>query len=69
MIDPCPRLATTGEIAKILGRPTHKVEYVVRTRGIRPSARVGNLRVFSQADVDYVAAELKRIEADRGAQT
>ena len=69
MNDPCPRLATTGEIARLLGRPIHRVEYVVRTRGVRPSARVGNLRVFSPADVDYIAAELARIEADRGPRT
>ncbi len=63
---PCPRLATVGEIAKRLGRSTHRIQYLIRTRRIAPRARVANLRVFGSADIEYLAAELRRIEAERG---
>ena len=43
----------------------HRVEYVVRTRNLKPAARAGNLRVFSETDVAYVASELRRMDADR----
>lgn len=66
MDGPCPRLATVGEIARRLGRPTHRIEYLIRTRRIAPRARVANLRVFGPAEVDYLASELRRIEAERG---
>ena len=65
MDGPCPRLATVGEIARRLGRPTHRIEYLIRTRRIAPRARVANLRVFGPAEVAYLASELRRIEADR----
>jgi len=59
-------LLTVGELARVLGVPIHKVQYVLRTRAVKPSARVGNFRVFSQADAEYVASVLRRIDADRG---
>jgi hypothetical protein len=65
MDGPCLCLATVGEIARRLGRPTHRIEYIIRTRRIAPRARVGNLRVFGPADVAYIASELSRIEAER----
>lgn len=52
---------TVGEIARRLGVHVHQVEYVVRTRGIRPSAVAGNARIFSEADVERIGAELVRI--------
>ena len=57
---------TVGEIARRLGEPVHRVEYIIKARGIRPSARAGNCRVFSDADVDFIAAEVRRIDAEKG---
>jgi DNA-binding transcriptional MerR regulator len=61
----CLAAPTVGEIARRLGVPLHRVEYVIRSRAIRPSVRAGNLRVFTEADVQHIASELRRIAEDR----
>ena len=58
-------LSTTGAIARRAGEPIHRVQYVVRTRHIKPVAVAGNLRVFSEAQVQRIESELRRIAADR----
>jgi len=63
---PAPALATVGEIGRRLNRPTHKIAYVIRTRGIRPASTAGNLRVFSEDDVRYIESELRRIDEEKG---
>ncbi|MCC7083663.1 MAG: hypothetical protein IT427_01500 [Pirellulales bacterium] len=55
-------MPTIGEIARRLGAPTHRVEYVIRARRIEPCGRAGNARVFDEASVAVIDAELKRIE-------
>ena len=60
-----PNVPTVGEIGRRLGVPIHKVEYLIRARHIRPSGWAGNARVFTEADVERIAQELRRIEADR----
>ena len=57
---------TVGEIARRLSEPIHRVEYVIRSRNIRPESRAGNCRVFSEAAVGRIASELKRIDAEKG---
>lgn len=59
---------TVGEIGRRLGVPVHKVEYVIRARGIVPVAWAGNARVFSETDVHRIAAELRRIEDEKGGE-
>lgn len=54
--------STVGTIAERLREPIHRVEYVIRTRDIRPEAWAGNCRVFSEASVARIAAELQRID-------
>jgi DNA-binding transcriptional MerR regulator len=62
-------LSTVGEIARQNSVPIHRVEYVVRSRRIVPAAKAGNARVFDDAQVARIAAELRRIARDReGAQ-
>jgi len=51
-------LHTVGEIAHKLGVPLHRVEYLIRARGIRPSSWAGNARVFSDKAVERIAREL-----------
>lgn len=55
-------LPTVGEIARKQGVPLHRVEYLIRARGIRPSGWAGNARVFSEKDVELIARELGRAE-------
>lgn len=61
-----PHLPTVGEISRRTGAPVHRIEYVIRSRDIQPAGRAGNLRVFTEADVQHIASELQRIDADRG---
>lgn len=60
-----PIAPTVGEIARRLQAPLHRVEYVIRSRSIQPASRAGNARVFSEADVDHIAGELRRIDEER----
>jgi hypothetical protein len=60
-----PNVPTVGEIARRLGVPLHKVEYVIRARAIAPQGWAGNARVFSEADVARIQSELKRIAAEK----
>ena len=56
---------TVGEIARWLGVPVHRIEYLVRARGIEPSGWAGHARVFSEAEVERIASELRRIDEDK----
>ena len=61
-----PYVPTVGEIARRLGEPVHRIEYVIRSRGIRPSGLAGVARVFTDSDVERIASELRRIDAEKG---
>ena len=63
-----PVAATVGQIARRLGYPIHRVEYLIRARKLAPKERAGNARVFSESDVAFIAGELRRIDAERGGQ-
>ena len=56
---------TVGEIARRIGQPLHRVEYLIRSRNIQPTGIAGNVRVFSDEDVERIASELRRIDAER----
>ena len=60
-----PSFPTVGEIARRLGEPLHRVEYVIRTRAIRPMGVAGNARVFGDEVVGQIADELQRIDSER----
>jgi hypothetical protein len=54
-------MPTIGEIARRLGEPIHRVEYVIRVRRISPCGWAGNARVFPETAVEVIATELQRI--------
>ena len=58
-------LWTVGTLARRYGEPLHRVEYVIKTRGIRPCGRAGNARVFSEEDAARIGDELRRISAQK----
>lgn len=62
-----PSANTVGAIAERLNEPLHRIEYVIRARGIVPISRAGNARIFSDTDVQFIASELRRIDEERGA--
>jgi len=61
-----PRLATPAEVARILGVPLHRVEYVLRSRAhIRPRAIAGSVRCFDDEAIARIRHELNAIDARR----
>ena len=59
-----PRLRTPGVIATELGKPLHRVLYVLRTRiYITPIARAGQTRLYDREAVAMVRHELNVIDA------
>ncbi len=61
MTTTAPSMPTVGQIARRLGVPSHRIEYVIRARGIQPCSWAGNARVFDEAAVEAIAGELERI--------
>jgi len=41
------------------------VEYIIRSRDIRPAGKAGNAFIYAEASVDQIAREISRISADR----
>lgn len=60
-------MPTVGEIERRTGYPLHRIEYIIRARGIQPAGRAGNVRVFAEDDVELIAEELRKIDAERDA--
>jgi hypothetical protein len=63
-----PPLPTVGVIARRLNVPVTRVEYLIRSRRIEPIGMAGNARVFSETDVERIAAELRKPEGRDGAR-
>ena len=61
-----PSVPTVGEIARRCKAPIHRVEYVIRSRDIRPIGRAGNARVFAEPDVARIESEIRRIDEEKG---
>ena len=59
------RALTVGEIAARLGQPIHRIEYVIESRGLRPTAWAGHARVFAESDLQFIESVLRRMDADR----
>lgn len=57
---------TIGEIAQKLGRPIHRIAYVVKARHITPHRRAGSLRLFDEEAVRQIDHELKEMDARKG---
>lgn len=55
------RALTIGAIASELNEPVHRVQYVIKTRGIEPESVAGNIRVFAPETVELIAAILHEI--------
>ncbi len=61
-----PKLDTTGRIATKLGVPVHRITYIIESRGIRPAAYAGRLRLYDRDAVAMVRHALTAIDARRG---
>ena len=56
-----------SRIADRLGIPTHRVQYVIATRNIRPTAFAGRLRLFDREAVSLIRNEIDSIDARQAA--
>jgi hypothetical protein len=57
---------TIGAIARELGEPIHRIEYVIKTRGIEPECVAGHIRVFGADVVERIAEILRGIDRAHG---
>jgi DNA-binding transcriptional MerR regulator len=60
-----PVMLTSGEIARRLGQPIHRIEYVLRTRKIPAKATAGNCRVYDESDVERIREILNDIASKK----
>lgn len=61
-----PALRTPGVVARELGKPLHRVLYILKTRThILPTATAGVLRLFDRRAVAQIRHELNAIDARR----
>ena len=65
MLLTAPRQLTIGEICRRLSEPSHRVRYVMQTRGIAPSSRAGVAGIYTEADLAHIQSELRRIDAEK----
>ena len=54
-------LLTVGQIAEDLDQTTGRIDYVIRTRRIRPVARAGLYRLFTQQQVKEISAHIAQL--------
>lgn len=58
-------MQTTGQIAERFGARLHQVEYVIKSRGIKPTARAGHYRLYNEKAVGLIGRELRAIAANK----
>ena len=57
--------STTGPIARHFGEELFRVDYAIRTRGIKPVAKIGPCHVYDEAAVNAIGAALREIRGRR----
>lgn len=68
MNKPAP-LYTVGSIARELEVPVHRVAYVIATRDIQPSARVGQAWAYGTRQFEQIKRHVQAIEDRREQST
>ena len=53
---------SVSQIARAAGVPRHRVQYLLTSRGIEPTGRIGQAVVFDATKVRRILSELRRIE-------
>lgn len=59
------KLWTSRDVARELGQPIHKVEYVLRKRTVEPTCILGGHRLFDIRAVNQIEALLAVVAAGR----
>lgn len=55
-------LWTVSEITEWIGTGRHRVEYIIQSREIECVCKIGNARVYSTKDRDFIASEIEKID-------
>ena len=63
------RLLTLGQLAEAVSASTHKVKYAVDQYRIKPTMRIGILRVWSEDSIPQIENALARIASNRGGRS
>lgn len=58
-------LPTVGVIARRANCSVHQIEYLIRSRAIKPIGRAGNAFVYSENAVELIRNELECIDNSR----
>ncbi len=67
MSAPSPTIHSVGTLAQLFRVPVHRIQYVIRSRGIAHVGLAGNVRLFDDAAARWIGSELQRIAQDREA--
>ena len=59
-IEPSNAFATPGEIARLANVSEHRVQYLIRSRNLKPIGRAGHIRVFGPED-GVLPADVKKV--------
>ena len=62
-----PTIHSVGTLARLFRVPVHRIQYVIRSRGIAPAGIAGNVRLFDEAAAQWVGSELRRIAEEKEA--
>lgn len=62
-------VVTVGEITEQVGARQHRVQYILRTRGVKPLRKVSGTYIYAASVVELVRDAVARIDANRAAAT
>jgi len=60
-----PAIHSVGTLARLFRVPVHRIQYVIRSRGIAHVGMAGNVRLYDEAAAQWIGSELRRIADDR----
>jgi DNA-binding transcriptional MerR regulator len=60
-----PTIHSVGTLARLFRVPVHRIQYVIRSRGIPHAGIAGNVRLYDEAAAQWIGSELQRIADDR----
>jgi len=60
-----PIIHSVGTLARLYRVPVHRIQYLIRSRGIAHVGIAGNVRLYDEAAAQRIGSELGWIAAER----
>jgi hypothetical protein len=60
-----PAIHSAGTLARLFRVPVHRIQYVIRSRGIAHAGIAGNVRLYDEAAAQWIGSELQRIATEK----